>query len=160
MNYKVLSRTLWKPNIVSCDGVFLYPFSQLKKAWSKYDCPRVTCLPLSHWQDLFVFSYTIQQEECVYGWSQKYYGRTVSFRRYLYQSASISDSFYHFYTYYFERLNRPVAVLLCRYTFGFAGILDSEIMSMNHIAKEKGVTIGMKAKDAVILCEEGKDQTI
>lgn len=61
---------------------------------------------------------------------------------------------------YFERLDRPVAVLLCRYTFGFAGILDSEIMSMNHIAKEKGVTIGMKAKDAVILCEEGKDQTI
>lgn len=61
---------------------------------------------------------------------------------------------------YFERLDRPVAVILCRYTFGFSAILESEIVAMNHIAKEQGVTCGMKAKDAVILCEEGQSKTL
>lgn len=55
---------------------------------------------------------------------------------------------------YFEHYDRNVAVVLCRYTFGFEGLLDSEVVAVNHTAEKRGVRVGMKAKEAVMYCEE------
>lgn len=55
---------------------------------------------------------------------------------------------------YFEHYDRHVAVVLCRYTFGFEGLLDSEVVAVNQTAKERGVHVGMLAKEAVLCCEE------
>lgn len=55
---------------------------------------------------------------------------------------------------YFEQMDKNVAVILCGYTFGFEGLLDSDVIDSNIIAKEKGVLPGMKAKAALILCEK------
>ena len=68
---------------------------------------------------------------------------------------SITVGQYHFAGIYINLPQYPIHFIISTHT-----ILAQDNFSMNHIAKEKGVTIGMKAKDAVILCEEGKDQTI
>lgn len=57
---------------------------------------------------------------------------------------------------YFEQQDKHVAVIICEYSFGFDGLLDSVVTQMNTIALEKGVIQGMKAKEALLLCEESK----
>lgn len=61
---------------------------------------------------------------------------------------------------YFERKDHRVAVILCHYMFGFDGLLASVVMDCNCVAKKKGICIGMKAKEALVLCEENTKQTI
>lgn len=61
---------------------------------------------------------------------------------------------------YFENRDKYVAVILCRYTFGFQGLLDSEVVAINQKALNFGVKKGMNAKEALILSEKGQDKTL
>ena len=57
---------------------------------------------------------------------------------------------------HFEDEQKHTAVVLCRYLYGFDGLLSSEVVAMNAAAIEKGVAVGMNAKEALMLCEENK----
>lgn len=59
---------------------------------------------------------------------------------------------------YFERTKNNVAVILCRHVYGFDALLNSEVLVANHIAYEFGVQVGMKAKEALMLCENTKEK--
>lgn len=61
---------------------------------------------------------------------------------------------------YFENGDKHVAVILCRYTFGFQGLLTSEVVALNQKASDFGVKKGMMAKEALILSEKGQDKEI
>lgn len=66
----------------------------------------------------------------------------------------------NFSLHHFERLDKDVAVIMCRYTFGFDGLLASVVVGCNAIADQKGVTSGMKAKEALMLCEKDSHKEI
>lgn len=61
---------------------------------------------------------------------------------------------------YFEKKDKHVAVILCRYLFGFDGLLASVVIDCNKAAKDKGVCPGMEAKEALVRCEEDSSKTI
>ena len=54
---------------------------------------------------------------------------------------------------HFEEQDKQIAVVLCHYLYGFDGLLASEVIAMNQIAKKQGVNKGMNAKEALMLCE-------
>lgn len=59
---------------------------------------------------------------------------------------------------HFEQEHKHTAVVLCNYLYGFEGLLASRVVAMNEIARNKGVEVGMNAKEALILCEENKKE--
>lgn len=61
---------------------------------------------------------------------------------------------------YFENMNKSVAVVLCHNAFGFNNLLASNVIGMNQIAKNKGVTLDMPAEEAIVLCEETQSQKV
>lgn len=61
---------------------------------------------------------------------------------------------------YFEHYDKQIAVILCRYTFGFEGLLDSEVVALNQSARYLGVKEGMVAKEALMLSEKGKNKEV
>lgn len=59
---------------------------------------------------------------------------------------------------HFEDENKDTAIMLCQYCYGFDGLLNSEVKGINQIAKQAGVNVGMKAKEALMLCENTKEK--
>lgn len=55
---------------------------------------------------------------------------------------------------FFNDEDKTAAVIICRYTFGFDGLLDSEVIDYNLQAEAKGVVKGMNGREAMVLCEK------
>jgi len=56
---------------------------------------------------------------------------------------------------YFQK-DRPVAVIITEYRYGFESMLHAPIIAMNEVARQHGVTPEMKGKEALLLCEKSE----
>lgn len=51
-----------------------------------------------------------------------------------------------------------VAVILVSYRYGFEAILNGRVCAMNEVAKQHGVRLQMQGKEALMLCENKKEE--
>ncbi len=51
------------------------------------------------------------------------------------------------------RKELPVSVIICEYRYGFQAMLNAKVIAMNDAARAHGVTLEMKGKEALRLCE-------
>lgn len=54
---------------------------------------------------------------------------------------------------HYFRKELPVSVIICEYHYGFQAMLNAKVIAMNDAAEAHGVTLEMKGKEALRLCE-------
>lgn len=59
---------------------------------------------------------------------------------------------------YFDKNKRRCAVLLSDAEGSYEALLQGGIIACNHKARQAGVQIGMKGKEALLLCEASQNQ--